>query len=253
MATHRLSANKHRARSRDGAVMLVVLLILLVATASAAVSVANTQAELQASGNERIAVQTRYVAEAGLTTALNWAETASMTELLTNSVVPSMKHYAEPELRTVGLHMRHTMASVMKHPGNPALEVMPLSDAVPYTAAGGSGGAGAGGSGGSGGAPAVDDTTGSFGPHQTYGLGPGGFVVDFTDCITVTGANVGGMWQGEGETALTSYSCVLTARGRLEPLGGDGDPRIWKLSAGDKDMSLFSSAHDARAEAIITQ
>ena len=74
MHARRRPRGRRRGRSRDGAVMLVVLLILLVATASAAVSVSSTQAELQAAGNERVATQTRYVAETGLATTISWLE-----------------------------------------------------------------------------------------------------------------------------------------------------------------------------------
>jgi hypothetical protein len=268
MATHHRSARKHcanqrgagqqraRARAREGAVMLVVLLILLVATASAAVAVSNTQAELQASGNERVAVQTRYVAEAGLTTALAFTQKVDIEGLLKDAVDPKMKHYAEPELRPQAMAMRHTMNSVTRIAANPTLEVMPLSDAVPYTAAAGGGGSGgSAGSGGSGGAAAADDTTGSFGPHQTYGLPPGGFVVDFTDCIPLAGATVPGMSLNDASLEskpITSYSCVLTARGRLEPAGASAN-NDWTVGGNTKEISVFSSAHDARAEAVITQ
>jgi hypothetical protein len=242
--------------------MLVVLLILLVATASATVSVSNTQAELQASGNERVAMQTRYVAEIGLMTGLSWAERANMGRFgeQAATLVPAMKSFAEPEIATgSGFSMRHTMESLTSVLENPMLEVMPVTGAVPHTGSAGGGGAGgtvsagAGGSGGAGGTPPADDLTGSFGPDQKYELPQGGFVVDFTDCIPVSGVSVGGMSQNEGAPAVTSYSCVLTSRGRLSP-PGDEDQE-WKMGTSSEKRYIrrFSSAHDARAQAIVTQ
>ncbi len=262
------AANEHgstrrRRRAREGAVMLVVLLILLVATASATVSVSNTQAELQASGNERVAMQTRYVAEIGLMTGLTWAERANMASFAEQAAipdrVPSMKSFAEPAIVAgSGFSMRHSMESMVTVLENPTYEVMPVANAVPPSGSAGAGGAGgtdaagAGGSGGSGATPPADDTTGSFGPNQKYVLPQGGFVVDFTDCIPVSGVSVGGMSQNEGAAAVTSYSCVLTARGRLEPPGDTN--QVWKVGATEeREIRRFSSANDARAQAIVTQ
>jgi hypothetical protein len=253
-------AHTRRKRAREGAVMLVVLLILLVATASATVSVSNTQAELQASGNERVAMQTRYVAEIGLMTGLTWAERANMARFgeQAPTLVPLMKSFAEPAIVAgSGFSMRQTMESMVTVLENPTLEVMPVANAVPHSGSAGGGGAGgteaagAGGSGGSGVTPPADDTTGSFGPDQKYGLPQGGFVVDFTDCIPVSGVSVGGMSQNEGAAAVTSYSCVLTARGRLEPPGDTNQE--WTLGSEVREIRKFSSANDARAQAIVTQ
>ena len=60
-----------RPRRREGAVMLVVMLILMIATASAAISVHTTQSELQAAGEERIALQSRYASEAAMMSTIS--------------------------------------------------------------------------------------------------------------------------------------------------------------------------------------
>jgi hypothetical protein len=61
------------------------------------------------------------------------------------------------------------------------------------------------------------------------------------------------MSQNEGAAAVTSYSCVLTARGRLEPPGDEN--QRWELGSASevREIRRFSSAHDARAQAIVTQ
>jgi hypothetical protein len=79
-------------------------------------------------------------------------------------------------------------------------------------------------------------------------------VLDFTDCHEVSAVNVPGMWQGSGPgSPLISMACVVTARGRLEPLGGPGTEHSWTVGGDVKLIRVFSSAHDARAEAIFTQ
>lgn len=250
-----------RARAREGAVMLVVLLILLVATASAAVSVSNTQTELQSAGNERVAMQTRYVAEAAITSSLAWVDKIQerFHGVLRPAAGNELAFYPEPEIapgKLIGMATIENVAAEQKN----NTEVAVLSDAVPYVSAGtgGSGGAGGtvaagtGGAGGSAGSPApTSDTTGSFGPEQSYGLTPQAFIVHFTDCVKAPGALAPGEDLREGALGPMAYHCVVTARGRLEPAGG-GQTADWTFGSGGKNFSqrVFASAHDARATII---
>lgn len=266
--THPRAARRMRAaRSRQGAVMLVVLLILLVATATGAVAIADTTSELQSAGNERVATQTRYVAETGIATTISWVDTLSgsgqwLETFNAWAIPPSMERCAEPEIPATHTHhaSRTTMDVQMALQQNPTQEVAALNDAVPYVAAAGSGGsggaagsAGAAGGGGSGGsAGSSEDTTGSFGPQQTYGLPAGGFVVDITDCQVVPGTLTPGSVVGGGSASydVVTFHCVLTSRGRLEPSGGSTESQ-WTLGgAKTYRQRVFSSAHDARAEII---
>jgi hypothetical protein len=270
----RRPGRRRRARSREGAVMLVVLLILMVATASAAVAVSSTQSELQAAGNERVAVQTRYVAETGLATTITWLEMvvqnksawdAAMDEFDVDKggVPPGMEYFAEPELTgTTHQTGRFSMAAEMDLRQNPTLETVALANAAPYmTTAGSGGGGGGGGSGGGGGAAGTTagtgggsgssgggggggsggsgpstDTTGSFGPKQGYGIPADGFVVDMTDCRDAPAALVAGMDANDesGTETPKPQYCVLTGRGRLEPTGGNATEVEWDVQSGVK-------------------
>lgn len=98
-----------RTRSReDGAVMLVVMLILMVATAAAAVGVQSTQYELQAAGQERQALQTRYLAESAMMTTVAWFDKVfdpttgggftRFYQDCTSATQPEMWRYGQPEV-----------------------------------------------------------------------------------------------------------------------------------------------------------
>jgi hypothetical protein len=134
---------------------------------------------------------------------------------------------------------------------NPTVEVSPLSNAAPLSGAGSGGSGGASGSGGTGGGGATPDTTGSFGPNQGYGLPPGGYVVDITDCQIAANALTPGsvVAGGTGSVATGAFYCVMTGRGRLDPIGSAAE-RSWTLGARTFRQGVYSSAHDARAEFI---
>jgi hypothetical protein len=236
--------------------MLVVLLILLVATASAAVSVSNTQTELQSAGNERVAMQTRYVAEAAITASLAWVNIIQerFNVALRPAAGNELAGYPEPEVAAGKLIAMATIENVAAEQQNND-EVPAMSDAEPYVSTGGSGG-----SGGSAGsveppeppppAPAPSDTTGSFGPEQSYGLTPAAFIVHFTDCVKAPGALAPGEDLREGAAGPMAWHCVATARGRLEP-GGGATEQEWNFSAGKTfKQRVFASAHDARATIV---
>jgi hypothetical protein len=256
-----------RKRSRRGAVMLVVMLVLMVATASAVISVNTVQSELQAAGNDRIALQTRYVAEAAIMTTVSWidmlGDTGQWLETWNDwTTPPEMWPVGEPELPTNRQATRTSMWQQRALTTN-TNEVPPLADATPYGTggggAGGSGGSGgtggsggsggSGGAGGAGGGPAVD-FLGSFGPRQSYVLPSEGYVVDITDCqIAPTagtpGSPVGG---GPGSLRVVQFYCVLTAHGRL--VQSSGLTRTWTFNSHNYAQSMFGSSHDSRATIV---
>ena len=187
---------------------------------------------------------------------------------------PGMEYFAEPELTgTTHQTARFSMSGEMGLQVNPTLETLPLTNADPYVPGAGSGGAGgagggggaagttagAGGSsggGGAGGTNSASDNTGSFGPKQGYGIPAEGFVVDMTDCRDAPAALRPGMEANEesGSELPKPQYCVLTGRGRLEPVGGGTGEVVWTVQAGGVKtfrQKTFSSAHDARATIII--
>jgi hypothetical protein len=248
-------------RRQEGAVMLVVMLVLMVATASAAVSVNTIQSEMHSAGNERVALQTRYLAETAMMTTISWIEMlADNGQLLPTwesdwqNARPVMGYYAEPEIVAAGA-ARTTMEVQDALVTNNA-EITPVNAAAAPTASGsgGSGGSGgtsgSGGSGGSGGSTA--DYLGSFGPRQGYRLPEGGYVVDITDCHVAPsagtpGAPIGG---GPGSQQIIQLYCSVTARGRLvlpETAGAEVERR-WTFGATTYEQRVYaSSSQDSRA------
>jgi hypothetical protein len=260
----RSSARRRRRRARarrEGAVMLVVMLVLMIATASAAVAVHTTQSELQAAGEERVALQSRYASEAAMMT------TISMIDMLGDSgqwldvwrewnkiPAPQMYRYAEPEIDPGNRHqaVRTTLGQETRLQST--TEVPPLNG--PQAASGGSGGGGSGGGSGSGGTSSGVplDTLGSFGPRQAYGLPPEGYVVDVTDCAIAPsghtpGAPVGG---GSGSLKIVQFYCVLTARAHIQ-LPGATASRNWTFGGFTYAQDPYTSEHDSRATILTPQ
>jgi hypothetical protein len=260
-ARHRRRARAHA--RREGAVMLVVMLILMLATASAAVSVHTTQSELQAAGEERIALQSRYASEAAM------MSTISMIDMLGDSgqwldvwrewnklPAPQMYRYAEPEIDPGNRHQAMRTSLGQETRLQTSTEIAPLNG--PQSASGGSGGGGgsggSGGTGGSSGSGVPLDTLGSFGPRQAYGLPPEGYVVDVTDCAIAPaghtpGAPVGG---GTGSLKVVQFYCVLTARAHIQ-LPGAAAVRNWTFGAFTYAQDPYTSEHDSRATILTPQ
>ena len=236
--------------------MLVVMLVLMVATASAAVSVNTIQSEMYAAGNERVALQTRYLAETAMMTTISWIEMLAdngqllqMWESDWQNAPPEMKFYAEPEI-VAGGAARATMAIQDALVTNNA-EVSPVNLAAAPGTGGSGGSSGTGGSGGTDGGGVVSDYLGSFGPRQAYGLPPGGYVADITDCHVAPsagtpGARIGG---GPGVSQIQLY-CSVTARARLvldEDEGSEVE-RKWTFGATTYEQRVYaSSSQDSRA------
>ena len=72
--TTREAVARRPAPAREGAAMLIVMLVLLMTTGVAVFAVHTTTAEIRAAGAARQALQTQYVAEAGLMSAIAYSE-----------------------------------------------------------------------------------------------------------------------------------------------------------------------------------
>jgi hypothetical protein len=252
-------------KTEEGFVMLVVMLILLVATASAAVAIQATQAELRAAGQERQAVQTRYVAEAGLMTTLSYLDmTANSSDLSALKAqfdfpnpAPVMGVYAEPEysfntltgqggtrhgaLRLTSLSQR----AINLSPGDEVSGVI-----TEPQAAGGSGGSGGtGGAAPTTGAAAFIDFYGSLGPGQAYSPydnDGNSYVADINDCIDVKNASAGNEVQ---QLSTVVLHCTVTIRARTQVPLNTASPllRQWNLAGTPFIQNPFTTAHDMRA------
>jgi hypothetical protein len=92
------------APAREGAAMLIVMLVLLMTTGVAVFAVHTTTAEIRAAGAARQALQTHYVAESGLMSAIAYSEfiqPAGVELALERSAPPAsgyMSQFFEPEL-----------------------------------------------------------------------------------------------------------------------------------------------------------
>jgi len=83
--------------------MLIVMLILLMGTATAIFAIHSTTTEMRAAGYGRQAVQTQYVAEAGLVSSLALVDQLgpqSIIRAMEQSAAPPMAAFGEPELLT---------------------------------------------------------------------------------------------------------------------------------------------------------
>ena len=102
--TTREAVARRPAPAREGAAMLIVMLVLLMTTGVAVFAVHTTTAEIRAAGAARQALQTQYVAEAGLMSAIAYSELiqpAGVELALQRSAPPAsgyMAQFFEPEL-----------------------------------------------------------------------------------------------------------------------------------------------------------
>ena len=109
--------------------------------------------------------------------------------------------------------------------GTTSNQVPPLQDAEPPSTGG--------------------DTVGSFGPSQAYTLPGEGFVVDVTDCVEASAAfSPGTQMGGPKSKSKKSYTCTVTARGRLSVASGT---QSWSYDGQTYTQQTFASAHESRA------
>jgi len=237
---------------------LVVMLIILVATASAAVAVHTTQSELHAAGQDRLALQTRYVSETAMMTTVSWIDLLGddlqgVFDRWSTRPAPDMTRYGELPLtidtRHLALRTFEIEQTTTGGTGNtPVFMQAPIS--LPSAGTGGSGG----GSGGSS-APSDPDSIGSFGPRQAYGFPSDpasgsfvGYAVDMNDCVTAPPAYTPGVPIGHSNdgTVPRQLYCTLTARGRVV-LPGAAAQRQWSFGASIYNQDPFACAQDSRA------
>lgn len=237
-----------RARSEEGAVMLVVMLILLTATALAGVSLQATQYELRAAGFERSAVQTQYVSEAAMATTLSWVDVTSLSgdflvhiDVWNTNKNPNLAQFGEPTLTAQNRQDANRTQWIQQ-------ARLTKVNLPPITMAG-----------------SDNDPIGTFGPRSNYHPGTedkdvkdaalSDYVVDMYDCqpLTVSGTPGSQVNQtGSGTAREIQYYCVVTARGRSYMFGAfAGKEKIWRDPSGNKyTPSRFSIAHDSRGTIV---
>lgn len=255
--TARQAPVRARGRRQEGAVMLVVMLLLMMATAAAAMSVQATQYELQAAGNERQALQTRYISETVAMTTVSWFDKVfdpvtgggftRFYDTCTSQAPPAMWRYGQPEVDTTTQSAcRLSWLGMRMIDPQTATEVGPLSTPVSASQTVPEG-------------QATPDYLGSLGPRQAYrpqlafnpAQGPD-FVTDIV-CrpeIVEAGTVVAGSTTG---TRTRRYYCVVTARASTVQPGIDANPaaldpleRGWALSGQTVQQNPFSTYHEMR-------
>ena len=230
--------------------MLVVMLLLMMGTAAAAMSVQATQYELQAAGNERQALQTRYVAETVSLTTVTWFDKVfdpntgggftRFYDTCTSQAPPGMWRYGQPEVDTTTQSAcRLSWLSMRAIDPQASTEVGPLSTPVSITQTVTQG-------------QATPDYLGSLGPRQAYrpqlafpdpNLGPD-FVTDIV-CrpeVVEAGTVVAG---GTTTTRTRRYYCVVTARAGTQ-LAAAAMNRSWSVSGQTFAQNAFSTYHEMR-------
>ncbi len=212
------SVTRRPAPEREGAAMLIVMLVLLMTTGVAVFAVHTTTAEIRAAGAARQALQTQYVAESGLMSAIAYSEfiqPAGVELALQRTTPPTtgyMAQFFEPELAPGKRNYRLYLADLTVSP--PA------------------------------GFPIETDAT----RGQSLGrsaLAPW-FTVDINDDYTYTSPIAGHRADGAG--ALRFMAATYTAHGRTRvptAIGTDA-PRL----TGDTRPFLEGAA-DARAYVIL--
>ena len=173
--------------------MLVVMMVVLIVTATAMFAVYSTTYELRSAGTFRQAMQTQYVAEGGVTTAMAYIDSVGarrVDQTMEQGPTPAARQFTqeEPAYAQSTPHLRlylsdfATMANVVSQP---------IENSA--TASGGS----------------------SLGSTLAYAPD---FLIDMDDKyrpgMTIAGMSVTG-------DAVTSYRVwTITSRGRTRPLGG---------------------------------
>lgn len=206
--------------------MLVVMALLLVVTATATLAMHSTSIELRSTGNARQRMQTRYVAEGALVSAMTMIE-QSGPEPLSISIERSMTGSAPRFLAPEEPRMAPTT-------GNHRIYMEELATAPGVV-----------------GAPIVSGTGG-----DSLGSGMGyvpNFVVDVNDTYRFTGVIPGHRSDGLG--TLEYVAATYTARGRTQLPGRvDGySPAEVELDTNDRNWTVrgyHESAANSRAIGI---
>lgn len=234
-----LSKKTRRARSQEGAAMIVVMLILMAATVGATFAVHATTMELRSAGQMRQALQTEYVGETGAVAALDYVTRIGPQGLLyaisqsTASASVGVNPYAEygePPPADAGFGG----ASGARKPYyrmtcDPSQSQDDFSAAI---------------SGVAGGKPL--ETT-SLGLHTNR---TARFTVDINDHYTYQMPSPGARSDGRG--TFHFLGATITSRGRtaIEGIDSAGRPTTDPVTAGLTIYRKHETSNDARAQLI---
>ena len=216
-----------RARmKREGAVMLVVMLVVLMVTATGMFAVYSTTYELRSAGTFRTAMQTEYLAEGGISTAMAFVDVmgAGSVDIAMQRVpAPAFRQFAieEPAYAQSTPHFRVYMSDFATAQGVVArpIEWDPM-------AAGGS----------------------SLGSQLAYGPN---VIIDWDDAyrpgIAIAGMSV------TGDSPVSYRVWTITSRGRTAPLGGidNFSPAAQLLNAGASPIGRGDHETAMNARAVV--
>lgn len=199
----------------EGAVMLVVMLVVLIVTATAMFAIHSTMFELRAAGAQRRAMQTQYVAEGSLTTALAMVDnlSAGTIDLAMQRVPIDVGRQftpEEPAYTQTTPHFRAYMADFSSMSG----VIAPPVETASYG--------------------------GSFG--TTLGYQPD-FIIDINDSYD-PGRTVAGM-SATGDSPVAYRIWTITTRGRTRPATdyyAPGESTTTHLRRGSHETAMNSRA-----------
>lgn len=186
--------------------MLIVMLILLISTATATFAVQATGLEVRSAGHERQALQTHYVTEAGIESALLWVDDTDpsvVAHVMASSSPPDLSQY-EPALMAGKQGYRLVLGDFATLDD----EQDPNSDTVRN--------------------PPIDTDS----PHPSLGTVPyePTFTVDINDNYTFSGAMPG--YRVDGKSSMKYMIATYTIRGQTAiPQSGTQNPKITAMNA----------------------
>lgn len=213
--------NRRARRPREeGAVMLVVMLVVLMVTATAMFAIYSTTYELRSAGTFRQTIQTQYIAEGGVTTAMALIDTmgaASIDQAMQRSPVPAGRQFApeEPAYIQSTPHFRVYSTDFLTLP---SVVAQPVETNI--AAAGGS----------------------SLGSHLGYAPT---YLIDIDDSYR-PGMSIAGM-SVTGDSPVSYRVWTITSRGRTAPIGTDNFSTAEaalpvQLRRGDHETAMNSRA-----------
>jgi hypothetical protein len=223
MKSTRTRQSKSKQR-REGAVMLVVMLVVLMVMATGMFAVYSTTYELRAAGTYREAMQTDYIAEGGIATAMALVDTMGA-----GSVDNAMQR-----MPTIGGRQFAVEEPAYSAPTTPHHRVY-LSDFPAYTQGVI--------------APPVElpnlGVGGSLGPNQAYAPD---LVIDWDDAYR-PGRAIAGM-SVTGDSVVSYRVWTITARGRTRPPMGADSYTPAQTALGTLARGSHETAMNARAVVI---
>lgn len=199
--------------------MVIVMAVLLMATATAAISLHNTAYEIRGAGHARLAIQTQYVSEAALNSAITMIERmgpSAMQFAMSRSTTASTTRLAveEPTLGRARPNMRINLDDFASQ-GTTTVQNQPLED-------------------------------GSLGERSQY---QPDFSVDVNDAYTFLAAVPGQRVDGAGQ--LQYMMITVTARGRARPQSSSYVTAAETAEYGVVARNFNETASNSRAVMIV--